>query len=67
MKQFTEDCEFVVKNEDDKFRRNTFKMLDSDKNVVGWFDMSISIMQRPGPQKQNSKKNLNLLTGNQVD
>jgi hypothetical protein len=39
-----EDCEFVVEDRDEKFRRNTFKILDLKKNVIGWFDMSISIL-----------------------
>lgn len=39
--------EIAIEKTFEKFMRNTFKMTNKNKELVGWFDMSISIICRP--------------------
>lgn len=47
MDMFLTDVKHVIADPLERFRRNTFKLVDKDNACVGWFDMSISILQRP--------------------
>ncbi|KAL4491843.1 hypothetical protein ABPG72_006098 [Tetrahymena utriculariae] len=55
---FIQGIKYVITDDIERFKRNTFKLTDNENNCVGWFDMSISILQRPFSSitKQITKK-----------
>lgn len=47
VQSFASDIKTIIQDDFEKFKRQTFKLTNESGESVGWFDMSISILQRP--------------------